>query len=197
MYYSGNKARDWILEAGRKNPWKFKVTALVVKWISRDASDVVLQVRVLPRAFEQLTMKENIEKHFVGQITQKACIQRDGKVLLTQCPKNGTRAAGTLDMPGGRLHENEAVIDGLKREVREEIGVEIIVGKIIATGTLINMSNFPTYFVIYSCSLADPNATFTLEAEEVEKIGWYETKDFLVLPIIYREYQEALKSFLI
>jgi ADP-ribose pyrophosphatase YjhB (NUDIX family) len=32
---------------------------------------------------------------------------------------------GKLDVPGGFLHEGEHPVDGLKREVKEELGIEI------------------------------------------------------------------------
>ncbi len=34
---------------------------------------------------------------------------------------------GRIDVPGGFLHEGEHPVDGLKREIKEELGVEIAV----------------------------------------------------------------------
>ena len=144
-----------------------------------------------------MVTKEDKEKHFFGQVTQKALIQRDGRILLAKYSMNGNRAAGMYDLPGGRLHEGETPIEGLKREVFEEIGVKINIGNIIATGTLTNMSNFRSYFVIYQASLTDPTQRFTLEEEEVGEVTWCDSNNFFTLPILYPEYQEALKNFLI
>ena len=132
---------------------------------------------------------------FWGQVTQKALIRKGKKVLLNKYPKHDA-AAGLLDMPGGRLHVGESVVDGLKREVFEEIGVGIEIHKILATGTMVNMSGNPSYFVIYEASLVDENPNFVLQSDEVEELGWFEIKDFLSLPIIYKEYKEALTPFL-
>jgi len=62
-------------------------------------------------------------------IGQKAFIEKNGKVLILNDPKEG------LDFPGGKIQEGEA-IDGdrtslnkaLQREVREETDLEIEVG---------------------------------------------------------------------
>lgn len=48
---------------------------------------------------------------------------RDGKALVTQRAREPRK--GRYDVPGGFLSAGEDVIDGLKRELREELGVEI------------------------------------------------------------------------
>lgn len=62
-------------------------------------------------------------------VGQKALIEKGGKVLVLTCP------GGWLDFPGGKLQKGEAkdadqisLITSLKREVREETGLEIEVG---------------------------------------------------------------------
>src|SRR5947207_1396266 len=67
-----------------------------------------------------------MEQHFVGKIAQKALIEKEGKILLVQYPQSESNSAsGKWDLPGGRLNINENPIESLKREVREELGVEI------------------------------------------------------------------------
>lgn len=56
----------------------------------------------------------------------------DGKVLLIEGPGRG------WECPGGRIEEGEDLISGLKREVFEEAGVEVKVGKM--TGMYLNLS---------------------------------------------------------
>ena len=54
---------------------------------------------------------------------EAVCVDGDGRILL------GRRAfdpgAGLWDLPGGFLHEQEHPLDGLRREVHEETGLEI------------------------------------------------------------------------
>lgn len=61
----------------------------------------------------------------------QAVIVRDGEVLL------GRRAAdpgkGRWDLPGGFLHEGEDAVDALRREVREETGLELDLTEFLGT----------------------------------------------------------------
>ena len=55
-----------------------------------------------------------------------AIISNDqGQLLFTERAIEPHR--GKLDMPGGFLHEHERPVDGVKREIMEELGVEITV----------------------------------------------------------------------
>ncbi len=47
-----------------------------------------------------------------------------GRVLIAQRPP-GKALAGRWEFPGGKLHEGESAYEGLVRELREELGVEI------------------------------------------------------------------------
>jgi ADP-ribose pyrophosphatase YjhB (NUDIX family) len=55
--------------------------------------------------------------------TAGAAIVHEGRALVTQRARAPEK--GRFDVPGGFLRPGEDVIDGLKREVREELGIEI------------------------------------------------------------------------
>ena len=55
--------------------------------------------------------------------TAGAAIVKDGKVLVTL--RGVEPEKGRWDIPGGFLSEGEEPIEGLRRELREELGVEI------------------------------------------------------------------------
>jgi ADP-ribose pyrophosphatase YjhB (NUDIX family) len=50
-------------------------------------------------------------------------LERDGKVLLARRAHDPRK--GHWDLPGGFLHETESALDGLRREFREETGIEV------------------------------------------------------------------------
>ncbi len=61
-------------------------------------------------------------------IVTAAVIHRDGRVLITQRPAEGL-LGGMWEFPGGKQQEGEDLPTCLRREIREEIGVEIAVGQ--------------------------------------------------------------------
>lgn len=134
------------------------------------------------------------EIHFLGQVTQKALIEKEGKYLFVQYPE-GDKAAGLWDMPGGRLDEGEGPLEGLLREVQEEIGVGVVVGNIVGTGVFTNMSNVRSFVVIHAATLLNPVAQLVLQADEVGRAEWFSPEEIFNLPIIYSEYITVLKKY--
>jgi 8-oxo-dGTP diphosphatase len=59
-----------------------------------------------------------------------AVLIENGRVLLTQ-RKAGTHLAGAWELPGGKVEAGEDPRDALRRELREEVGIEARVGEIV------------------------------------------------------------------
>jgi A/G-specific adenine glycosylase len=60
-------------------------------------------------------------------IVSSAIIHRAGQVLIAQRPQSGL-LGGMWEFPGGKIEPGEDLVTGLKREICEELGVEIEVG---------------------------------------------------------------------
>lgn len=58
-----------------------------------------------------------------------AVVLRGGRVLLSQ-RKRGSHLAGAWELPGGKVELDEDPKDAVARELREELGVEVLVGDI-------------------------------------------------------------------
>jgi A/G-specific adenine glycosylase len=61
-------------------------------------------------------------------VVTAAVIQRDGRWLITRRPMQGL-LGGMWEFPGGKQQEGEDLPTCLQREIREELGVEITVGR--------------------------------------------------------------------
>src|SRR5438034_4432250 len=61
-------------------------------------------------------------------------IFRDGKLLITQRPADA-HLGGLWEFPGGKREPNETFEECLVRELREELGIEVVVGELIESVT--------------------------------------------------------------
>jgi len=62
-------------------------------------------------------------------IVTAAIIRKNDTVLLTRRPE-GSRHAGMWEFPGGKVDRNESPSACLRRELREELGIEADIGAI-------------------------------------------------------------------
>jgi 8-oxo-dGTP pyrophosphatase MutT (NUDIX family) len=131
-------------------------------------------------------------KHYNGAVTQKAVIERDGKVLVVLPPSEAI-----WDLPGGRLHAGEAPLAGLRREIAEELGVDIEVHKAFFADMWMPSHIEPDkarYFVAFACSLTNPAASFIFEKEEIADAKWIGKEELDTVPL-YEICKSALNVY--
>jgi 8-oxo-dGTP diphosphatase len=63
-------------------------------------------------------------------VVSAAILIEQGRVLLSQ-RRSGTHLAGAWEFPGGKVEAGEDPRDALRRELREEVGVEAHVGEVV------------------------------------------------------------------
>lgn len=65
-------------------------------------------------------------------VVTAAIIERDGRLLVTR-RLPGTHLAGAWEFPGGKCEQGEALDACMRRELREELGVDAVVGREVFT----------------------------------------------------------------
>jgi ADP-ribose pyrophosphatase YjhB (NUDIX family) len=88
-------------------------------------------------------------------------IDADGRILVMQRRDNGRWEA-----PGGILELGETLEQGVQREVREETGVDVTVGRL--TGVYKNMSK-GIVALVYRCSVDGGHA---MPSDEAKSVRW-------------------------
>jgi 8-oxo-dGTP diphosphatase len=63
-------------------------------------------------------------------VVAAAVVIEERRVLLSQ-RKAGTHLAGAWEFPGGKVEAGEDPREALKRELREELGIDVQVGEIV------------------------------------------------------------------
>ncbi len=128
------------------------------------------------------------------KITSSAILIRNNKILAYKRSENKKCYAGFWDVTGGHVEEKETPEDALKREVKEELGIDVIEFKFFdAMKNVIDPTSKEIYnhyyFIVTSWKGEIKNQS---DAEELKWIGKDEIDDFRFTP----EMKELLKKVL-
>lgn len=102
-----------------------------------------------------------------------ALIRQDGKVLLTQ-RWPGKHMGLTWEFPGGKVEPGESDEEALKRELFEELGIDVEIGS-CCFETCHGYGAREVHLLIYRCKLLSG----TPSAIDVKAIEWAEEKSLL------------------
>jgi len=102
----------------------------------------------------------------------KALIIKDNRFLAMYTMKDGRRK---WDMPGGRMEYGEMPEETLKREIREEISLDIKPIKLVDTWKLEDDEGFRVVGVIYHCEVLGGEVTVS---DEHDGCQWIDIENF-------------------
>ncbi len=118
-----------------------------------------------------------------------AVVRRGGRILITRRHPRGERA-GQWEFPGGKVEPGESEPEALRREIREELGCDVAVGRLLAR----HRHRYPDLEVelaFYACDLAPGEEPRLLGAAEMAwaeagMLGSYDfcDADLPVLPVL-------------
>jgi len=89
--------------------------------------------------------------HHIGDVVC-AIIERNGRFLIAQRPE-GKSLALKWEFPGGKINDGESAISALHRELHEELGITVTVGRQL-TPVFYAYDAFSLRLVPFLCSLA-------------------------------------------
>ena len=132
-------------------------------------------------------------KHLIADIPQKAILEHDGKVLIVCDDK------GKWQLPGGRLHEGEEPIECVKREIQEELGVDVEPLRIFDVFVFTSASGTNHFAVIWICKLLGNMENIKKDGEEVRDLKLISSAEELESlqesTSMWEEYKEVLKKY--
>tara|TARA_B100000676_G_scaffold312676_1_gene388156 strand:+ start:1490 stop:2041 length:552 start_codon:yes stop_codon:yes gene_type:complete len=101
------------------------------------------------------------------KIVVGAVVGYDKKILLCRRDINPRRGFWTI--PAGYLELNETVVDGARREAREEVCAEIDIDRVLG---IYNVPRISQVQIIYRASLSEPDFGVGEETQEVALFAW-------------------------
>lgn len=115
----------------------------------------------------------------VQRIAMKAVIVKDGKVLILREAAtygDGTQR-GRYHMPGGRVESGEPIEDALRREVREETGLEVNIEYPIYVGEWRPVIRDVPHQIVGVFSVCTPKTDKITLSTEHDDFQWIDPKN--------------------
>lgn len=106
----------------------------------------------------------------MGRRVVAGLLWNEGKILV--CQRRRWDTFGLLwEFPGGKLEPNETPAEGLRRELREELGVEATIGaEIFRTEHRYTQMKEPIELIFFHAK-ADPTAMKSLAFEQIQWVA--------------------------
>lgn len=142
------------------------------------------------------------ENQFLHEVVITAIILKEGKYLITRRSFNKKRFPGKWTVPGGRLQTSDYINlpketehywynileKVIKREVKEEVGIEIKNITYVTSLATIHTDGSPS--LVISCLAEYESGEIKLQEEETDKYAWAsleDARDYNLLDGIYDE----------
>lgn len=96
------------------------------------------------------------------------------RVFLAKRAETKKFLPGEYEIPGGHIEYGEDIVEGLKREVFEELGMNIRVGDPYAVFTYVNeVKKSHSIEVIYFAEFVEPTENIKINQEDHSEFGWF------------------------
>ena len=113
------------------------------------------------------------------KIGVKAFIFRDGKLLIIKRSNYSNFLPFSWDLPGGRIEEGEDIKEGLKREVKEEVNLDVDILYPINVHHFIRNDKIIIHGITFLCKYKDGEVKLSREHIEYRWVSLEEAKNFL------------------
>lgn len=130
-------------------------------------------------------------------IVANAMIEKEGKILLVQ--EKQPIAHGLWNTPGGKLDIGESVIEGAKREVREETGYDININGVLGVyvSNELHDSKLLVIKIVFRATVSEGELNFP--KDELLDARWFNPSDALKmkdseLSFIRKEIEDFIKD---
>jgi ADP-ribose pyrophosphatase YjhB (NUDIX family) len=117
------------------------------------------------------------------EVAVGAVVLRGDEILLIRRARGA--AVGKWAIPGGRVEFGEGLKDALVREVREETGLDVTVGRFLGWAERMGDEPGPYHYVIldFAAEATDPAAT-PQAGDDADDVAWVPTNALETYPLV-------------
>ena len=116
---------------------------------------------------------------------------KDGKILLQRRNNPNKHGYGMLGMPAGHLEANESVYDAFKREMKEELNIDVVSSEIVQ---VMNLNGDTDVYDAYFFTCEYTGEITNMEAENAKSLEWVDINSDIEKLMPYQKY--ALAKYL-
>ena len=132
-----------------------------------------------------------MEERFKIACSVHLILIKDGKILLQMRNNPNKYGYGMLGMPAGHLEANENVYDAFKREMKEELGIDVTNCEIVQ---VMNVNGDTDVYDAYFFTCDYLGEIKNMEKENAKSIMWIDINSNLEKLMPYQKY--ALSKYL-
>ncbi len=114
---------------------------------------------------------------YIGVGVGAIIVDDEGKLFLARRGERAKNERGLWEFPGGSVEFGETLIEALKREMREEYGIEIAVGELLdVVDHILPKEGQHWVSPTFICTTVSGEPRI-MEPEKCAEIGWFAVKD--------------------
>ena len=122
------------------------------------------------------------------EVAVGAVVRRDDEILLIRRGRGA--GVGRWSLPGGRVEFGESLEAAVAREVAEETGLEVAVGRFVGWAERMGTEPFAYHYVIldFAATPVDPEAPLRA-GDDAEAVDWFPRAQLPTLDLVPRLYE--------
>ena len=116
-------------------------------------------------------MKRGID--YIGVGVGAIIVDNRGRLFLARCGPEAKNERGLWEFPGGSVEFGETMAEALRREMREEFGIEITVGELLdVVDHILKEEGQHWVSPTFLCTITSGEPSI-MEPEKCAEIGWF------------------------
>jgi len=135
-----------------------------------------------------------MSEHLTNVVVVALIHDQQGRIFMARRAATKTTFPDQFELVGGHIDPGEQPVEALKREIKEEIGVDIIIKRIVDAFTYESEGMFKVE-ICYLCTLANPAVQPVLNPADHSEAKWITADEISLIEKEDEETEVLRKAF--